>query len=226
MNKRKSLFVLFMVLILSIFLFIPLLDTKDSSPTKSVGAEDTDILKPGQNSEGEDATILNISVALTPTEFANLESNSRTFMQEHAGITVVLENILPTDQYDYLKNASQMGEGPDLMLIDNGWVQEFSALGFLAPVSDYFTTDTQSQYIPTILEQVKWNGYLWGIPKDIDPYILVWNKLKAAEKEWTKAPSNKSELTEWNKAFMNPQKDSYGVYFDPLDYFSLLSIYS
>ncbi|MBC8079246.1 MAG: extracellular solute-binding protein [Gorillibacterium sp.] len=226
MNRRKSLFVLFMLLVLSILLFIPLLDTKDNSPTQSVGTEDTGVLKPRQNSAGDDKSVLDISVSLHPSEYANLVSISQIFMREHSGITVVLENVAPVDQYTYLKKAEQIGDGPDLMLLDNGWIQEFAALGFLAPVSEYFTTDTQSQYIPTILEQVKWNGYLWGVPNDIDPYIMVWNKKKALENKWTEAPTNKQELTAWNKAYMIPEQDSYGVYFDTSDYLSLLSIYS
>ena len=226
MNKRKSLIVLMLVAVLSVLLFVPLLDTKDKNPDSLVGSEDTGVSKPGQNNEGEDHTVLNISVSLTGAEFAYLQAGSEQFMREHEGVTVNLENIAGGEQYEYLKNAGRIGDGPDLMLIDNGWVQEFSALGFLAPVSEYFTADAQSQYVPSILEQVKWNGYLWGVPKDIDPYILVWNEKKAAEGEWTKAPGSKQELMEWNKRFLKPEEDSYGVYFDTGDYLSWLSLYS
>lgn len=226
LNRRKGLIVLMFVAVLSVLLFVPLLSTKDKSPDSHVGSEEAGVSKPGLNSEGEEHEVLNISVSLSASEFAYLQASSEQFMREHDGVTVNLENIENHKQYDYLKNAGRIGDAPDLMLIDNGWVQEFSALGFLAPVSEYFTADAQSQYVPAILEQVKWNGYLWGVPKDIDPYILVWNTKKAAEGNWTKAPSNKQELLAWNKLFMKPEADSYGVYFDAGDYLSWLSLYS
>jgi maltose-binding protein MalE len=135
-----------------------------------------------------------------------------------------LNNVI--DSYAELKKANQLGNGPDLMLIDNLWVNEFAALGFLRPMDEFFTGEQQSHGITTLMNQVKWNGYLWAIPKDVDPYILVWNKKVAEDNKWSHAPETIEEWLSWNKTLMHPEEGKYGIYLDTFDPNALLSLLS
>ncbi|WP_058301855.1 sugar ABC transporter substrate-binding protein [Gorillibacterium timonense] len=226
MNKRKGLFVLIMILGLSVLLVGQFSGTKEKRPVKLAGAEEEGLAPQGVREPGDAATELRVSVSLGAEEWESLQALTDEFMRTHNGITVQLENVPAAERYTTWKKAGQFGTGPDLMLLDNGWVQEFAALGFLYPVSEFYTTDKQSQYLPAALDQVKWNGYLWGVPKDIDPYILVWNRSTVEENGWKKAPTTGAEMIEWNRKLMNPDKGTYGIYFDPRDYMSLLSVFT
>ncbi|WP_438433390.1 ABC transporter substrate-binding protein [Gorillibacterium sp. sgz500922] len=226
MNKRKGLLVLMMVLGLSILVFVQFAGTKDKGTAKPAGTEEEGAAPQGQRDKRENDTVLRVSVSLGAKEWDTLNALTDEFMETHSGTQVKLENLPAAERYAAWKKAGQFGAGPDLMLLDNGWVQEFAALGFLYPASEYFTADKQSQYLPAVLDQVKWNGYLWGVPKDIDPYILAWNRQTAEANGWSKAPATGPELMEWNRKLMNPAKGTYGIYFDPQDYMSLLSVYT
>ncbi|WJH33067.1 extracellular solute-binding protein [Paenibacillus sp. CC-CFT747] len=161
---------------------------------------------------------------MTPAEFQVLQEQTAQYMQAHEGTTITLENIPGAEVYAKLKKASQMGEAPDAMLLDNAWIQEFAALGFLKPLDDRLSTEQQSQRIPSMMNQVKWNGYLWGIPRDVDPYVLIWNKKAAAEGKVEHAPLNREEMIQWNKTFLKPEEGRYGIYFDPSDNMALVSM--
>jgi multiple sugar transport system substrate-binding protein len=165
---------------------------------------------------------LKVTVSMQPTEFAILQKQSLEYTTAHADIKVELNNI--TDAYTVLKKANQLGDAPDLMLLDNHWVNEFAALGFLHPMDEFFTGDQQSHGIASLMNQVKWNGYLWAIPKDVDPYIIVWNKKTALDNKWEHAPETIDELLAWNKTMMHPEKGKFGIYFDQTDPYAFLSL--
>jgi maltose-binding protein MalE len=74
------------------------------------------------------------------------------------------------------------------------------------------------------MNQVKWNGYLWAMPKDVDPYIIVWNKETALNNKFEHAPESIDELLAWNKAMMHPEEGKFGIYFDQTDPYAFLSL--
>jgi maltose-binding protein MalE len=167
---------------------------------------------------------LKVTVSMQPAEYNVLLKKTEEYMLNHEDTHVELSNAV--DGYADLKKANELGNGPDLMLLDNLWVNEFASLGFLRPMDEFFTGEQQSHGITTLMNQVKWNGYLWAIPKDVDPYILVWNKKIAADNKWNHAPETVEEWLAWNKALMYPELGKYGIYFDTFDPYALLSLLS
>jgi maltose-binding protein MalE len=165
---------------------------------------------------------LKVTVSMQPTEFAILQKQSLDYTTTHDNIKVELNNI--PDAYTVLKKENQLGDAPDLMLLDNLWVNEFAALGFLHPMDEFFSGEQQSQGITSLMNQVKWNGYLWAIPKDVDPYIIVWNTKTALDNKWEHAPESIDELLAWNKTMMHPEEGKFGIYFDQTDPYAFLSL--
>lgn len=224
MTRKRSLLMLFIILGLSIILL--------SQCTKSVKEPQkaaTGTVVTGKGASKDPASIsesksLKVTVAMQPAEYSALQKKSAEYVLNHEDTHVDLNNVI--DGYAELKKANEMGDGPDLMLLDNLWVNEFASLGFLRPMDEFFTGEQQSHGILTLMNQVKWNGYLWAIPKDVDPYILVWNKKAAADNKWNHAPETVEELLAWNKAFMHPELGKYGIYFDTFDPYALLSLLS
>ncbi|MEO3947433.1 extracellular solute-binding protein [Gorillibacterium sp. CAU 1737] len=226
MTKRKGFWILSIIVGFMLLVMLPFSGAKEKRQVKPSGTEEEGIVAQGQNDAGNAAITLHVSVSLGEAEWKSLQALNAEFLKSHNNVSVKLENLSSSERYTAWKKAGQFGTGPDVMLLDNGWVQEFAALGFLYPVSEYFTTDRQSQYLPVVLDQVKWNGYLWGVPKDIDPYILVWNRKTAEENGWKKAPSTSAELIEWNRKLLAPADGRYGIYFNPSDYMAFLSVYT
>jgi maltose-binding protein MalE len=224
MTRKRSLLMLFIILGLSIILL--------SQCTKSVKEPlkaTTDKVLPGVG-KGNDTTsiresqTLKVTVSMQPAEYTLLQKKSAEYTMIHQDINVELNNVV--DAYEELKKANQIGNGPDLMLLDNLWVNEFAALGFLRPMDEFFTGEQQSHGITTLMNQVKWNGYLWAIPKDVDPYVLVWNNNVAKENKWDHAPESVEEWIAWNKTLMHPEEGKYGIYINPADPYALLSVLS
>lgn len=120
--------------------------------------------------------VLRASVYMDPLEFIQLQHWNQNYMDRHQGVYIELDNLLEEQAYTKLKKSSELGEAPDIMLIDNSWVQEFAASGYLQPVDSFYTNDTISDQMELMMNQVRWNGYIWGIPRELDPYVLVWNK--------------------------------------------------
>ncbi|WP_409341278.1 extracellular solute-binding protein [Paenibacillus sp. MBLB4367] len=227
LTKRRSLLVLFTILGVSIIL---LSQCTGSIQEKSTVADEGAVAKSAKGAaegdKGKTANALRAVVSMKDAEFTILQKLSTQYADTHPGISVKLENVASRDAFVQLKKQSQLGEAPDIMLLDNAWVNELAALGYLLPVDEYFTTEQQAQVIPLLMNQMKWNGYIWGIPKDVDPYIMAWNKKTAAEaKLGTEPPATAAELIAWNKKLLKPDEGSYGVYTDLTEPNDLIALF-
>lgn len=226
MTKRKYLLIFIAVIGLSVLVFSRCLGPAGNrSGVSDQGQNSVNTSKFGKDS-GANGKIVKASVSMEPKEFEFFSKLAKQYADTHEGVSIQLENVNGKDAYDKWKKASQLGEAPDLMLLDNNWVQEFAALGFLQPVDEFFANDQENDRIATLMNQVKWNGNIWAIPKDVDPYILAWNKTAAAQNKFDHAPETPDELIAWNKASLKPDEEKYGVYIDPSDTYGFLALVS
>ncbi|RAU99188.1 extracellular solute-binding protein [Paenibacillus sp. YN15] len=223
MTKKKGLLIILCIFGLSALVFSQCIGTRSN------GGDSTATGLPNSRSaaNGSDSTeggqIIKVAVAMESREYDLFSRMAKRFSDMHEGIDIQIENVARPEAYEKWKKAAQLGEAPDLMLLDNDWVQEFAALGFLQPVGEFFSTDQQNARIAKLMNQVKWNGYIWGVPKDVDPYILVWNKKTASDNKLSRAPETGDELLAWNKQLMKPEDGRYGVYLDPQDPYAFIA---
>ncbi len=215
---------LFTVLCLSMLLILQLINVQDRTPSKPAGAA-PEAAKPGKVEPDYSVNSLRVSVSLAEDEFADLKRRTDRYVDEQ-NIDISLENLPQDTQYSTLKRLSTLGEAPDIMLLDNSWIAEFAALGYLNPLDEFFSGEKQTGYLTSAINQNKWNGYTWGVPKDVDPYVIIWNEQLAKSGKWEHSPANRDEMLAWNKEWMKPDQGMYGIYFDPDDYMAFLSIYS
>lgn len=165
---------------------------------------------------GQTEKQLKLAVSMPSKPFALLQQLKDQFESSHPGVKVALENIPNETAYAKWKKAAQLGEAPDVMLLDNSWVSEFAALGYLQPVDSLLTGGLQAEQLEQALAQVKWNGYLWGVPKHLDTYVAVYNTKRL--NEWgAKTPATADELLALHKQTLKPDEGKYGVYFDTAD---------
>lgn len=223
MTKKKNFLIILCIIGLSALVFSQCVGKSGNGGNSAATGQENSGAANNGNDSTEGGKTIKASVSMSEKEFEFFTSLAKRFSEIHDGITIQTENVSPAEAYDKWKKAGQLGEAPDLMLLDNHWVQEFAALGFLQPVGEFFSSDQQNSRIATLMNQVKWNGYIWGVPKDVDPYILVWNKKTAVENKLDHAPETGDELLAWNKQLMKPDEGRYGIYMDPSDPYAFMA---
>lgn len=119
---------------------------------------------------------ITVEVALEESEFSILVDQNDAFVRRHPDIAVKLLRTDPVKAYSSFKRALQMEESADVMLLSNDWVKEFAVSGYLLPADAAFVGKALAEQFDALTAPLKWNGYLWGAPLSMDPYVLVWNK--------------------------------------------------
>lgn len=72
--------------------------------------------------------------------------------------------------------AVKNGDGPDLMLGPNWWIRELAASKVLLPIENKISAQERAQFIPASLENLVWEGMLYGLPTDYETVALYFNR--------------------------------------------------
>jgi ABC-type glycerol-3-phosphate transport system substrate-binding protein len=224
LTKKKSLLILLCLLSFSYLLFMnPLSGDEQDTDLWTTDMENAGV-NIGDNEGNPAPKQIKVAVSTSEEEFAALQERIQSYRESHPEITVMIDNIPMEESYQRFKRSSQLRAAADIMLMDNSWVNEFAALGYLHAVDEYFTTEQQREQLDSMMSQVKWNGYIWGVPKDVDPYVIVYNAKTLAEKNIDSPPATAKDLLTINQALTNDQ-DKYGIYIDPDDPYAFISLF-
>jgi multiple sugar transport system substrate-binding protein len=126
-----------------------------------------------------------LSILIWADSDGNLEKTIQPIIftiQSSTGLKVVVETSSYNELYDKIVNAWTIGKPYDLMAIDNSWIAEFVAAGWLAPVDKYFTTEIKENLVRAPIEGATYNGSIYGFPYFADIHTFYYNTeiLKAA----------------------------------------------
>lgn len=136
-------------------------------------------------------TDLYVNVSLPSADYTRLVERTERFMLEHPHIRVEISNEQDSaNRHAKLLEMSSQGMAPDVMLLDNGGIIPLAVKGLLKPVDSLMTGDVLTDQLPRLMEPLKWNGYLWGVPYRINPYVVAWNKELLSEAALSKPPDN------------------------------------
>lgn len=153
-------------------------------------------------------SVIHVNVSVSPDQFKRLDELNRNFMMKYPYIQVTLTNEeIENKAYALWVAQSQQGTAADIMLLNNGWVRPFAVRGFLKPADSIMTGDALSDQMAGLLDPLKWNGYQWGVPKDVNPYVVVWNStllkqagMNAPPSDWATFQGAAAKVKERNKA--------------------------
>lgn len=189
--KRSHYGVLFAVLLLA------LINLSPSQSMKNMGNEeeaDEQIILPSDE-QAKDEGKITVAVQMGQSEFVALQQMNEAFLKKH-DFEVELINEEIGANYDKFQSQLELSEAPDVFLMDNEWVRSFASQGFLLPTDRYYSGSLNGEILRHVVAQNEWNGYTWGVPFDVDPYVIVYNvnALKrlglasppASQLEWTK----------------------------------------
>ncbi|HEY0827936.1 MAG TPA: extracellular solute-binding protein, partial [Bacilli bacterium] len=227
MSRKKYMMILFSILLLTLVMLTTVMDGTDVKAPASLPLEDNGEVDPTKIDidPDEEGKVLKVALSMEPGEFSLLQSLTYEFESTHPEIDVELENLPKSGIYRIYKRNAQLGNATDIMLLDNIWINEFAALGYLSHrIDEFFSSELQSQQIEDVMSQVKWNGYIWGVPKDVDPYVMVWNKTRLSEVQLENPPASAKEFISINSLLRDKATNRYGLYLDPTDPYALLSL--
>ncbi|OKP69508.1 hypothetical protein A3842_25740 [Paenibacillus sp. P3E] len=207
MLRRRNYWLLFAILLLSLTSLSPSMELDTSDDTYPLKQP----LNPSEHSESGDkdnVESLSIRVSMSKEEFNELERISNNYSLS-SGTRVILSNVDSAEADEILQQDLTIGRSPDIIMTDGRSITDLATQGYLLPV-DIYQSVPGSAPLTTLIPQMQWNGYDWGVPLDIDPYVLVYSPKRLAELGITGLPRS---LEQWNELLKvireQPNKQRY-----------------
>ncbi|KAA9007619.1 ABC transporter substrate-binding protein [Paenibacillus spiritus] len=194
MLRRKNYWLLFAVLLLSLTSLSPGMEL----PSEEGGPEPD---RPREENPGREADrpegggLLRISLSLNENEFALMKELCRQYTQD-TGVAVELgnRNGEEEDRGELLRELT-IGDNPDILMADARDIRGLAESGYLLPVDLYQHTQGGAP-LNLLLPLLQWNGYNWGVPLDVDPYVLAYSREALSEYGLSGLPDS---LEEWSR---------------------------
>lgn len=169
--KRRNHWVLFAILLLALINLSP---SKQSTLIRNEeGAIPEPVSLPSPQ-EVQEPSHFRVAVQVNEGEFLRLQQMNYEYMKQHAD-QVELVNLPPDESHLTLLQQFELGESPDVLLLDNDWIRKFASSGYLMPAERYYSSPLSGEVLSASLAQNEWNGYIWGVPFDTDPYVFAYN---------------------------------------------------
>ncbi|GAA0135909.1 hypothetical protein YSY43_27490 [Paenibacillus sp. YSY-4.3] len=169
--KRRNHWVLFAILLLALINLSP---SKQSTLIRNEeGIIPEPVSLPSQK-EVQEPGHFRVAVQMNEGEFLRLQQLNYEYMNQH-GDQIELVNLPSEALYRDLLQQFELGESPDVLLLDNDWIRKFASSGYLLPAERYYSSPLAGEVLSVSLGQNEWNGYLWGVPFDTDPYVFAYN---------------------------------------------------
>jgi len=191
--SRRRYIMLLLGLGMVLLMLVPLLMLPGSISKTTEGKEWSWSPDTVQSEEPRNRSI-DVIVSMSEIELAELHLLNDRFEGAHPGAVVQIHNVPREELYDRLKREAALDELPDILLLESEWVQEFAARGYLDPMDDLYSAESLADHPTALLQQVRWNGYLWGVPLHPDPYVIVWSRTLLADAGAEEAPQDWERL--------------------------------
>lgn len=180
--------------------------------SQHVGISDGYIAMPettGTDEAAQPNVIIHAVVSMNMEALSALEQASERFELQRPYVDVSITNVSVQELDSRYRSSLFTGEGPDILLYPTGWVRHEAAEGRLLPLDNYVAMERQSQWFETVRGAVRWNGYLWGVPVEWDPYIFVF-QTEAARADQGNMPTAE-QLEQWIPELGAPDEGGYSV---------------
>ena len=166
------------VLLLSMLLGILLIacQTTDTEPGADAGEDTT----AGDTGADMEEITLRGTVWVAPEELQALETLTDMYQEDHPNVEVEWINIVDGGPYgrDRLQTMLAGGDIPDFMMLNTGQFEALAARDQLLALDDYVASSNLdlSIYWPQAIEGSRFEGTLYGLPRDMSNVILYYNK--------------------------------------------------
>src|SRR5215468_4722330 len=160
------------------------------------------------------AIILSLAAGTARAQTVEIEYWQYTFAQRVQAIDELIKGFeaanpgikvrhthVPYDDFR-LKIAAAIpaGQGPDVVQLFYGWLQDYLKAGLLQPLprESFSAIEIESEFFP-IVQQMKVDGKYYGLPTAVRSLALFWNKtlFKEAGLDPNRPPATLDELVDY-----------------------------
>lgn len=209
--KRKKYWFLFAILLLSLSSLSPSFDFTHNTRREPPGDEP---IPPQQRPDIPDRDLgpVKVGVQLNGDEMRQLKAINERFKEETGAEIEIVPLETNEEQLESFLLQMTLGEGPDVLLMDTHYIKALAMNGYLLPIDASQAVMPGGDTLSGLLPPLQWNGYQWGMPFDIDPYVMTW---QAKEKDGTvfKMPESRKAWQE----FFELHIETPVISFDPND---------
>jgi multiple sugar transport system substrate-binding protein len=131
---------------------------------------------------------------------------------KQAGVSIEREAVPSEQMIPQVLQQASAGSLPDLMLLDNLYVQQIAETGALTSF-DTFGFKGEEEFYPGVISAGTYKGKLYGLPSGVDTLALYYNK-EMFKDAGISPPKDWSELTE--AATELTQGSTYGIAFSAI----------
>jgi len=136
---------------------------------------------------------LEIAVSLNEQQYAELVSLSKQVSEQHPQLDITITNYYDKQlTYEQWEELARLGKLGDIQLVPNEWVVPLAIQGLYQPVDRLMSNEGLSDQLPSIVDAFRWNGYLWAVPYESNPYIVFIHR--QAEELLEKMKDNEAAL--------------------------------
>ncbi len=127
----------------------------------------------------------------------------------HPGVTIELQTVPFEELLTRIVTSRTAGTSPDIYHIYNLWLPEFTNSGLLAPLPEDMEPFVAEGAAGTSVVGVTYNDQMWGVPTEVNTYLLIYNKTLLAEAGFDAPPATWDEVLEM--APLITKKDDTGA---------------
>ncbi len=116
------------------------------------------------------------------------------FQQERPNIRVETHFAAYGELAQTYTDAVTAGGGPDLILAPNWWLRDLAEEGVVLPLESRITPQERAQFIPAAIDNLTWEGVLYGLPTNFEIVALYYNKRLLDEEQLPRAVDDLIDL--------------------------------
>ncbi|MCG0276473.1 MAG: ABC transporter substrate-binding protein [Thermosediminibacteraceae bacterium] len=136
----------------------------------------------------------------SPAEKKIVEDQIAAFKEKYPNIDVQIETIVG-DYMQQMQTRIASKTAPDIFYLDSMPAPQLMSSGVLEPLDEYiqkYNVDIED-FEPALLEAFKWEGKIYGLPKDFNTLVLFYNKDMFEKAGLSEPPKTWEELREYAK---------------------------
>jgi len=119
--------------------------------------------------------------------------------ESETGVKVNFEQIPWANRDQKILTALAAGQGPDVFYVIPDQMPQYAEQGLIAPITEYFTEEDLSAFVPSAFEATTWKDELYGIPvlQTAESFFYNVDVINAIGEDPTKLPTTWDEFKVW-----------------------------
>ncbi len=123
------------------------------------------------------------------------------FQGQNPNIEVKQTKVSWGESRDQLLMSISAGTAPDITMGSGDWNAALIRMGAFSQLDSYATSDFLEKFVPSAMEEVTFDGHVYGIPQEGCTWAMFYRKdlFKEAQLDPNKPPANWEELIDYAK---------------------------